>query len=130
MKNPVRVKQWFLRAKSCLARAKIGAGADFILYEDLCFDAQQAVEKALKSLCISQDIIFPKTHDISYLFDLLEQKIKIPEQIRDSRVLNEYAVELRYPGDYNPVNEEEYRNSVKLAEIVLLWVEENINSVL
>ncbi|MBN1900772.1 HEPN domain-containing protein [Candidatus Sumerlaeota bacterium] len=130
MKNPDKVKEWFIRARSNFARAKIGAGAPHILYEDLCFDSQQAVEKALKALCISEDIIFPKTHDIAFLFDLLEEKVEIPEDIRKARILNEYAVELRYPGSYSPVDEEEYRDSVKLAESALLWVEEKLKGVL
>jgi len=42
MKNPERVIDWLKRAKSNIARARIGAVSDEILYEDLCFDAQQA----------------------------------------------------------------------------------------
>lgn len=41
---------WLKRAKSNLARAELGRNALDILYEDLCFDAQQATEKALKGL--------------------------------------------------------------------------------
>jgi len=54
MKNPVRAKEWLTRAKSNLARARAGKVSEEILYEDLCFDEQQAVEKALKALCIMQ----------------------------------------------------------------------------
>ncbi len=79
MKNPERALEWLKRAKSNLAIAKAGRSSEDILYEDLCFDAQQAVEKALKSLCIAHGILFPKTHDIAYLIELLENKeIAIP----------------------------------------------------
>lgn len=44
-----------------MARAKSGRVSPDILYEDLCFDAQQTVEKALKSLCVIYGIICPKT---------------------------------------------------------------------
>jgi hypothetical protein len=40
---------WLRRARSNLARAKQDK-PDEVLFEDLCFDAQQAVEKALKAL--------------------------------------------------------------------------------
>lgn len=43
---------WLNRAKSNLARAKVGQLFPEILYEDLCFDAQQAAEKALKALFV------------------------------------------------------------------------------
>ena len=50
MRNLERAKEWLKRAKSNLARAKAGKVSEDILYEDLCFDAQQAAEKALKAL--------------------------------------------------------------------------------
>jgi HEPN domain-containing protein len=126
MKNAERVIDWLKRAKSNLARARIGAISDEILYEDLCFDAQQAVEKALKALCISKGIIFPKTHDIVYLFELLEQDFVIPEEIRKAALLNEYAVEKRYPGDYGIIQKEDYLLSLELAEKVIIWIENKL----
>ncbi len=65
MKNSDRAKEWLKRAKSSLAQAKIGMATPEILYEDLCFDAQQAVEKSLKAVCIFNNIEFPKTHNIA-----------------------------------------------------------------
>lgn len=74
MKNLQRAKDWLRRAKSNLARAKAGRISEDILYEDLCFDTQQAVEKALKAICVVHEIKFSKVHDISYLMELLEKK--------------------------------------------------------
>ena len=59
MKNLELAKQWLKRARSNLARAKAGRTSPEMLYEDFCFDAQQAAEKALKSLCIAYGIVFP-----------------------------------------------------------------------
>ncbi|MBW2143567.1 MAG: HEPN domain-containing protein [Deltaproteobacteria bacterium] len=74
MRNLETANKWLKRAESNMARAKAGRVSSEILYEDLCFDAQQAVEKALKSLCVIHEIVFPKTHDIAYLIELLEEK--------------------------------------------------------
>ena len=41
-----------VRAASNLARARQGRQCEEVLFEDLCFDAQQAAEKALKALLI------------------------------------------------------------------------------
>ena len=41
-----------------------------VLFEDLCFDAQQAAEKALKAVLISGGRRFPKTHDLTELLHL------------------------------------------------------------
>jgi len=47
-------KIWLARAKSNLALSKNKTFED-VFYEDLCFQAQQAVEKALKALLVYLD---------------------------------------------------------------------------
>lgn len=44
-------EEWLSRARSCLALART-RNADEIVREDLCFQAQQSVEKGLKALLI------------------------------------------------------------------------------
>lgn len=124
MKRQQRASEWLQRAKSNMARAKAGRVSGEILYEDLCYDAQQAAEKALKALCILREILFAKTHDIAYLMELLERgSVLIPEDVYKARILTGYAVETRYPGEYEPVNEDDYLNAIALAEKVVKWVE-------
>ena len=75
-----------------MARAKAGRVSSEILYEGLCFDAQQSVEKALKSLCVIYDIVFPKTHDIAYLIELLEKKnVIVPDDVQNAKILTGYV---------------------------------------
>ena len=127
MKNLDKAKEWLQRAKSNMARAKAGRVSPDILYEDLCYDAQQAVEKALKSVCILYEIVFPKTHDIAYLIELLEKgDVEIPEELQNAKILTGYAVETRYPGDYEPVYEDDYIKAMEIAEKVLKWVEKKM----
>ncbi len=124
MKNLDRANEWLQRAKSNMARAKAGRVSPDILYEDLCYDAQQAVEKALESVCILNEIIFPKTHDIAYLIELLEKgDVEVPKELQNAKILTGYAVETRYPGDYEPVDEDDYLKAVKIAKNVLKWIE-------
>ncbi|GAI08445.1 unnamed protein product, partial [marine sediment metagenome] len=61
MKNREIILNWLKRARSSLERAKMGKVSQGILYEDLCFDAQQAVEKSLKAILIKLNQSFPKT---------------------------------------------------------------------
>ena len=63
-------QEWLRRAKSNLARAK-QPKPDEAVWEDLCFDAQQAAEKALKAVLIFCSIDFPRTHNIRVLLSLL-----------------------------------------------------------
>jgi len=124
MKDPSKTNDWLKRAKSNLARARVGKVVEDVLYEDLCFDAQQAVEKALKSLCVMHGIRFGKVHDIAYLMELLEKaNIKIPKRLQKAKILTNYAVETRYPGDYVPVDEEMYNAALTIAGNVVAWVE-------
>ncbi len=67
---PESTHLWLRRARSNLARAKAPKPAE-ALWEDLCFDAQQAVEKALKAVLVSKWVRPPKTHDIAQLIALL-----------------------------------------------------------
>ncbi len=115
-------KGWLRRAKSNLIRAKQPKHEE-VFWEDLCFDAQQAVEKSLKALLLFHKIPFRFVHDIAELLTVLEQNgLSLPEQIRAAAELSDYAVETRYPGPMEPVTEDEYKEAVKVAEMVVSWV--------
>jgi HEPN domain-containing protein len=128
MKNESLVRIWLKRAKSNLQIAKAGKVFDDILYEDLCFDCEQAVEKALKALLVSIDISFPRTHSISHLIELIEEhNIEVPDEIMNSISLTAYAVSTRYPGDFEPVDEQEYQEALETAKNVFDWVRKRID---
>jgi HEPN domain-containing protein len=67
MRNESLVRIWLKRAKSNLQIAKAGKVFEDILYEDLCFDCEQAVEKALKALLVlmKSKIQFHLLHTLS-----------------------------------------------------------------
>lgn len=89
----------------------------------MCFDCQQAAEKAVKALLISSNIVPQPTHSLSVLLDDLEKNgIEVPDRVKAAIPLTYYAVETRYPGRYEPVSEREYKQALKMAEIVVSWV--------
>ena len=95
--------------------------------EDLCFDAQQAAEKAIKALLLKKGVAFPYVHDIAHLLTLVEQTaVHIPDPVRRAEDLTRYAVVTRYPGLVEPVNESHYRDALVSAEAVVRWAEEEI----
>ena len=57
---------WMRRARSDLALA-CAPRPDGVLYEDLCYHAQQAAEKALKAIYRYREREFSYTHDIGEL---------------------------------------------------------------
>ena len=95
-RDPTKPAEWLRRARSNLAKAKADRNLPEVLYEDLCFDAQQAAEKALKALLVYRNVPFPKTHDIMDLLTILHQSVMdVPEEIRHTDFLTGYAVETR-----------------------------------
>ena len=126
-RNPTDPKTLITRAKSNLRLAELGRQYPDILFEDLCFDAEQAAEKALKSVCVHLSVPFPKTHSLVHLMDLIEESgLTIPEVVKEADVLTRYAVAVRYPGLEEEVNETEYRRAVELARRVVEWSEKFI----
>ena len=119
-------REWLLRAKSNLARAKQSKPVD-ALWEDVCFDAQQAAEKAVKAVLLWRDVTFPYVHDIEALLTALQRAgHEVSEEMWDADDLSRYAVETRYPGAAPPVSEADYRHAVILAERVVRWAEQII----
>ncbi|MBI2307062.1 MAG: HEPN domain-containing protein [Rhodocyclales bacterium] len=61
------------------------------------FHAQQAVEKALKSVLSAHRVEFRRTHDIAELLDLLfDHQLAAPPDADRLDELNPYAVDARY----------------------------------
>lgn len=101
------------------------------MFEDLCFNAQQAAEKALKSVCLSKGLEFPKTHSVGHLIDILVAGgVDVPEGVKDADMLTQFAVQSRYPGWAEEVTREEYREALKLAARVVFWADSVISSTL
>lgn len=122
--DPTDAQAWLARAKSNLRLAELGGGVPGIFLEDLCFDAQQAAEKAMKAVCVHRELDFPKTHSLVVLMDLLESAgATIPPEAQAADTLTQYAVQARYPGWAEAVTEEEYQRALGLARHVVSWAE-------
>ena len=118
-------EDWLQRAESNLEIARRARG-EKVLLEDLCFEAQQSAEKALKALLIYLSGDYPMVHAFTLILERLEQHVAVPEPIREVVELSDYAVQMRYPGDYYPVSEDEYERALELAARVLQWVRSQI----
>jgi HEPN domain-containing protein len=124
--KPDNPRNWMARAHSNLLLAESGRQQGVFL-EDLCFEAQQAAEKALKAICVFHKIEFPKTHSLVTLAGLLEQTgIKLPPEVREAGSLTSYAVQSRYPDWDEAVTEAEYQRALTVAAQVVVWAEKVI----
>jgi HEPN domain-containing protein len=119
-------RKWLSRARSNLLLAGNGRQPGVFL-EDLCFEAQQAAEKALKAVCVFYKVEFPKTHSLITLAGLLEQAgVQLPPEVRNAAPLTSYAVQSRYPDWEEAVREPEYRRALTVAGQVVSWAEKII----
>ena len=122
-------REWLNRARSNLALAKNRIPDAYL--EDLCFEAQQAAEKAIKALLIGSGIEFPYVHDLARLLSLLEESgIAVPDVVRRAEELTPYAMIGRYPGvlPTRPVSPEDHATAVELSEAVVRWAETLVDS--
>jgi HEPN domain-containing protein len=104
-----------------LARVALPRGG---VWEDLCYHAQQAAEKAIKAVYMYHGWVFPYVHDLDDLLNGLKAKgQQVPDALDSIGALTPYARETRYPGLPEPVTEAEYRRALSTAEAVLSWAE-------
>jgi HEPN domain-containing protein len=113
---------WLNRARSNLVRAQADIRLSEVFLEDLCFDAQQAAEKAIKAVLIHLAVRFPYVHDLTTLLDIVAQSgISIAASVREAGRLTRFAGVTCSPGLDEPVTQEEYEQAVAIAEIVFQW---------
>lgn len=117
--------EWINRARSdfTLASSKV----ENVYLEDLCYHAQQCAEKSFKAVLLKLTGRFPYMHDLPELVNRIQiTGIEVPESVKDSVTLTEYAVEGRYPGFQEPLTMEHYERNLKKAEVVLKWAEKMV----
>ena len=120
-------REWLNRARSNLAMARNRVPDAYL--EDLCFEAQQAAEKAIKAVMIARNIEFPYVHNLAFLLSILQEDGEnIPNEVRRAARLTPYAVDTRYPGVEQPVSEHEYESAIEIAEAVTRWAADLLQS--
>ena len=114
--------EWMARAKSALVLSRIDA-REGIFLEDLCAQAQQAAEKALKGLSIFYGVEPEYTHNIRNIITALRKLTEVDSFIDEAAKLSKYAYATRYPGDFIEVSETEYKKNIEIATKTVEWVE-------
>ncbi|MEW5937105.1 MAG: HEPN domain-containing protein [Candidatus Thermoplasmatota archaeon] len=121
------IKSWWMQAMADLEAAEDLATTRHYYLSSLC--SHQAVEKALKALCILKHKILIKTHDIV----MLAEKAGLPSDLIDAcDELNPVYIETRYPDASGVVPAHEYtqedaRRDLEIAEKVIKWIEQQIS---
>lgn len=113
------VRQWVAKAENDLQNAEhiltLGEAGPL---DTVCFHAQQCVEKYIKALLCFYEIDFYRTHNITTLLALLPVHLQPELSVEEQARLNDYAVAVRYPDDYELVSLAEAERAVQVARRV------------
>jgi len=98
LRDPSDPEEWLRRARRAARRPHAPERGYEVLFEDLCFDASQAAEKAVKAILVHRAASFPKTHSLSELLTLAASAgVDLPIDILDASRLTHYAVTTKFP---------------------------------
>ena len=87
------------------------------------FNAQQAVEKALKVALTLEGIDFPKTHDLEFLVTLAgKHSIALESEVESASWLTPWAAEFRY--DDAPIETLDRKRAIATANAAVSWCQE------
>ena len=93
-------RSWMVKAKGDLAVARLLIEGSEPHLDSGVYHCQQAAEKSLKALLTLDENLFPKSHNLRILLDLvLPRHPELSTLVNACIVLTPYATEFRYPGD-------------------------------
>ena len=107
---------------SAKALEKVGEGRP----ENVCFLAQQAIEKSLKAVICHLEIAIPFSHSLELLTSLIPKDSKPPNS-ENLESLTEYATIRRYEEGFAKLEKADLEAVIFTAENTLHWAQKIIN---
>jgi HEPN domain-containing protein len=119
MSNPDDPQSWVAKAENDLLNIRNNLASAKVPWDTVCFHAQQAAEKMLKALLVSQGRTLARTHDlVALLAEAVAAGHALESVEAECSLLAPYAVLLRYPAALPEPTEQEGRDAVAAAERV------------
>lgn len=109
-------------AEGDLETTKVLLSASIGRKENVCFNAQQVIEKSIKAVLCFLELSVPFTHNLDILIDRLPKSSFLlnSENINE---LTEYATIRRYEEGTFDLDTEDLRKAYSLAESTLKWAQ-------
>ena len=113
---------WLDTAKADLEHAK--KSMDIKDYSWACFAAQQAAEKALKSLIMYLFGEYPRGHDLVKLYERISSRVSLSVSKDSLLELSAYYTIARYPNagierPFEEIGEEQAKRAVEVSEVIV-----------
>lgn len=93
--------------------------------ENICYHAEQCVEKSLKALLVHLEKAVPITHDLGVITERVNQFLPI-EIHADLTSYTEFATTRRYEESDMVLEADDLSAAIKVAEDVLSWVKTHV----
>jgi len=102
------------------------------IYTSSCYASQQAAEKSIKALILSNGKIIPKVHSLDRLLSELKKiGINTIQIEKSAQILDKYYISTRYPGQYGGpeglYDESDAQSAITAAKSILLFVKNKIS---
>lgn len=121
--GPSNWRAWLDKARNDLLNIENNLASERIPWDTVCFHAQQAAEKALKSLLVYKGETPQRTHDlVALLWRCVALEPALSTLEPDCRLLSAYGVASRYPDDVFTPNESDALRLVASAKALLVRV--------
>lgn len=123
------IRRWVERAENDFRNAEyVLTLKENCPFDTIAYHCHQCTEKYLKANLIYRGVDFPRTHDLVALFNLLRPVESLNLHVQDIQPLNRYAVEARYPGDWEPIGESEARSAFEMAKKIRSAIRPSLES--
>ncbi len=120
------VRMWLRYAREDADVAQVIAAAPHLSARSACWHAQQAAEKALKAALSAAGQDVPRTHNLVALRAQLKTDVANALDITELAELTAWAVESRYPGDWDEPTADDAHRAASIAVRVLGTIDEAI----
>lgn len=117
----LRIAHGDLETTEVLLRSKIGRK------ENICFNAQQVIEKSIKAVLCYYEISVPFTHNIDILLDRIPSHLQVLED-QNLNELTEYATIRRYEEGTFELDLEDLNKAYDLAKKTYEWAFSQCNA--
>lgn len=122
------IKDWLKKASNDLKASKKLSDDDETL-DCSVYHTHQCAEKALKAFIILTQKSIPKTHDLKFLLTHcaeVDSEFMLFKQ--ESKNLNSFGQDSRYPNDYFYVDKQITKEAIENAETILIAVKNKIST--
>ncbi len=121
------VKEWLRKADNDLLNAENNLNSERIPTDTVCFHCQQCAEKHLKAYLVYKQIEFPNIHNLLRLMELCKESDATFETLKDHLLLlNDYAVEIRYPDDWYEPSLDDAKEALEISQKVKTFILEKL----